>query len=58
LKKHWEVLDFGFFVSDVIIGIGFGIFAKVNRPWAPTTKAIFDSSFQWELGYNLSLLSL
>jgi len=36
LKRNWKGLDFGFFVGDVIMGVGLHILGEVIRPWAPT----------------------
>ena len=34
--KSWKVLDFCFFVGEVITGVGLGI-----GPWIPTARANF-----------------
>jgi len=33
-----EVLDFGFFVGD-LIGVGLSILAQITRSWTPTPRA-------------------
>jgi len=59
VKKYWKVLDFGFFVGDVISGIDFRPFQlRLLGPGHQPLEEIFDTSFYWKVGYNLSLWSL
>jgi len=56
LKKNWKVLDFSFFLGDIISRVGSGLFGQNHQALDPNRKSqFFDSSFNWKPGYNLSL---
>jgi len=48
-----ESLDLRFFVGDVIIRIGLGIFVQVTLG---AKSQFFDSSFSWKLSYKCKSL--
>ena len=61
-RLHWkkiEVLDFRFFVGDVISEVGFRPFwLRLPGCEQQPLERIFNSSFYWKLSYNLGLLRL
>jgi len=45
--------SFGFFVGDIINGIGLSLFGPGYRALGASAKSqLFDSSFYWKLSYN------
>ena len=56
--KELESFGFGFFVGDVMSGVGLRIFGWDYLALGLNHKRqFFDSSFYWKLGYNVSCLS-
>jgi len=53
ILKNWKVLYFGFFVGDVIIRMGFGVFWMTSS--AEPMSWFCSSKFYWILGYDMSL---
>jgi len=50
-------LGFGFFVGDIVSGIGLGIFAQGFQALGPNCKReVFRSSILWKLCSNSSFL--
>jgi len=51
--KNWKILDFCFFVDDVIIGVGFAVFGWCHRALdADPTSRFRGPSLYWKLGYK------